>query len=112
MINGKLWIDSFHIFHKKIIQTEVSSLSRKRKGTMIDKEINSKYLSETMQLKKYQPESFSPLEKYHICIMQYGDDYYQMVRLATVSDDLHENFENESTIYVSSHHEYRLNRRK
>src|SRR5699024_7886197 len=112
MINGKLWIDSFHIFHKKIIQTEVSLLSRKRKGTMIDKEINSKYLSEAMQLKIYQPESFSPLEKYHICIMQDGDDYYQMGRLATVSDELHENFEIESTIFVGIHYEDRFDRRK
>lgn len=112
MINGKLWIDSFHIFHKKIIQTEVSLLSRKRKGTMIDKEINSKYLGEAMQLKIYQPESFSPLEKYHICIMQDGDDYYQMGRLATVSDELHENFEIESTIFVGIHYEDRFDRRK
>src|SRR5699024_11548508 len=53
-----------------------------------------------------------PLEKYHICIMQDGDDYYQMGRLATVSDELHENFENESTIFVGIHYEDRFDRRK
>ncbi|HEX6594544.1 MAG TPA: alpha/beta hydrolase-fold protein [Bacillota bacterium] len=79
---------------------------------MIEKEIHSKFLNETMTLKIYQPESFSPLQKYNICIMQDGEDYYQVGRLATVSDHLHENFEIESTIFVGIHYIDRFDRRK
>ncbi|WP_164670398.1 alpha/beta hydrolase [Virgibacillus doumboii] len=82
-----------------------------RKGTMIDKEINSSYLNETMTLKIYQPESFSPLYKYHICIMQDGDDYYQLGRVATLSDRLHGNEEINNTVFVGIHYQDKYDRR-
>ncbi|WP_449354065.1 alpha/beta hydrolase [Virgibacillus natechei] len=83
-----------------------------RKGTMIEKEINSDFLHETMTLKLYEPESFSPLYKYHICIMQDGDDYYQMGRIATLSDRLHEAQEITNTVFVGIHYQDKYDRRE
>ncbi|MFC4559359.1 alpha/beta hydrolase [Virgibacillus kekensis] len=83
-----------------------------RKGTMIDKEIESKYLNETMTLKIYQPESFSDLYKYHICIMQDGNDYYQLGRAATLSDRLHDSKEIHNTVFVGIHYQDKYDRRK
>ncbi|UJL47646.1 esterase family protein [Virgibacillus sp. NKC19-16] len=83
-----------------------------RKGTMIEKEIKSDYLHETMTLKLYQPESFSPLYKYHICIMQDGDDYYQMGRIATLSDRLHDSEEITNTVLVGIHYQNRYDRKE
>ncbi|WP_092493954.1 alpha/beta hydrolase [Virgibacillus salinus] len=83
-----------------------------RKGTMVDKEIESNYLNETMTLKLYQPESFSPLYKYHICIMQDGDDYYQLGRVATLSDKLHSNDEINNTVFVGIHYQDKYDRKK
>lgn len=83
-----------------------------RKGKMIDKEIESTYLNETMILRIYQPESFSPLYKYHVCIMQDGNDYYQLGRVATLSDRLHTNEEISNTVFVGIHYQDRFDRRK
>ncbi|WP_099157103.1 alpha/beta hydrolase [Virgibacillus ndiopensis] len=83
-----------------------------RKGTMIEKQIESYYLHETMTLKLYQPESFSPLYKYHICIMQDGNDYYQLGRVATLSDRLHDSNEITNTIFVGIHYQDKFDRRK
>jgi len=83
-----------------------------RKGKMVEHEINSTYLEEKMTLKIYQPESFSPLYKYHICIMQDGNDYYQMGRVATFSDQLHDDAEIENTIFVGIHYRDRYDRLK
>lgn len=83
-----------------------------RKGTMMEKQINSKYLNETMTLKIYQPESFSPLYKYHICIMQDGNDYYQMGRIATLSDRLHDSEDMTNTIFVGIHYQNKYDRRE
>ncbi|CDQ40619.1 MULTISPECIES: alpha/beta hydrolase [Virgibacillus] len=83
-----------------------------RKGSMIEKQINSNYLDETIALKIYQPQSFSSLYKYHICIMQDGNDYYQMGRIATLSDRLHENEDMTNTIFVGIHYQDKFDRRK
>ncbi|MUK88042.1 esterase family protein [Ornithinibacillus sp. L9] len=83
-----------------------------RKGKMIEQEINSTYLQENMTLKTYQPESFSPLYKYHICIMQDGNDYFQLGRIATLSDRLHDDHEIENTIFVGIHYKDRHDRLK
>ncbi|MFD2045374.1 alpha/beta hydrolase [Ornithinibacillus salinisoli] len=83
-----------------------------RKGKMIEQEIDSNFLHEKMTLKIYQPESFSPLYKYHICIMQDGNDYFQLGRVATLSDKLHEEFEIENTIFVGIHYQDRHDRLK
>ncbi|WP_156288903.1 alpha/beta hydrolase [Oceanobacillus salinisoli] len=83
-----------------------------RKGKMINKEINSTYLNETKAIKIYQPESFSPLYKYNICIMQDGNDFFQMGRVATFSDRLHESEEITNTVFVGIHYKNRKDRRK
>lgn len=83
-----------------------------RKGTMIDKDIESRYLNETMTLKIYQPESFSTLYKYHICIMQDGNDYYQLGRAATLSDKLHESKEISNTVFVGIHYQDKYDRKE
>lgn len=84
----------------------------RRKGTMIEETIDSTYLNEEMTLKIYQPPAFSPMYKYHICIMQDGDDYYQMGRLATLSDRLHEEVEITNTVFVGIHYKDRQDRLK
>src|SRR5699024_144083 len=83
-----------------------------RKGKMIDKEIESTYLNETMVLRIYQPESFSPLYKYHLCIMHDGNDYYQLGRVATLSDRLQGEGEIENTVFVGIHYKDREDRWK
>ncbi|GGA74231.1 alpha/beta hydrolase [Ornithinibacillus halotolerans] len=83
-----------------------------RKGKMLEKEINSNFLGETLVLKIYQPESFSPLYKYHLCIMQDGNDYYQMGRVATFSDRLHDDAEIENTVFIGIHYKDRYDRLK
>ncbi|MCP8615611.1 alpha/beta hydrolase [Salirhabdus salicampi] len=84
----------------------------KRKGTMIHKEIESKYLLETLTVKIYRPEHFSKLYKYHLCIMQDGNDYYQLGRIATFSDRLHSNKEIENTVFAGIHYKDRYDRRE
>lgn len=83
-----------------------------RKGTMIEEEIESSYLRETMTIKIYQPEAFSPLYKYNICIMQDGNDYFQMGRVATLSDRLHESNEISNTVFAGIHYKDKHDRRK
>lgn len=83
-----------------------------RKGKMYDKEIKSSYLKETMLLKIYEPEQFSSIHETNICIMQDGDDYYQLGRLATVSDALHEDYDIVNTYFVGIHYIDRSDRLK
>ncbi|MFZ3577955.1 alpha/beta hydrolase [Virgibacillus sp. DJP39] len=83
-----------------------------RNGTMVEEEIDSKFLGEVMTLKIYQPESFSPLYKYHVCIMQDGNDYYQLGRAATLSDRLHEKEEIENTVFVGIHYNDKYDRKE
>ncbi len=83
-----------------------------RKGSMIEKQINSKYLQENMTLTIYQPEDFSPLYKYQLCIMQDGNDYYQLGRVATLSDKLHDNQEITNTIFVGIQYKDKFDRRE
>jgi len=87
-------------------------MSRRRKGKMTDETIQSKYLNETMTLKIYTPENFSPMYKYHICMAHDGNDYYQLGRLATLSDQLHEDVEITDTVFVGIHYIDRLDRLK
>lgn len=79
---------------------------------MEEKEIESYYLNETIVLKTYQPEVFSPLYKYHICIMQDGNDYYQLGRAATLSDKLHDSEAIENTVFVGIHYQDRYDRKR
>lgn len=81
-----------------------------RKGSMNEYTINSEYLDEEMTLKVYTPENFSPLYKYHFCIMQDGNDYFQMGRAATLSDQLHSDGEIENTIFIGIHYRDKYDR--
>lgn len=83
-----------------------------RKGKMVDKEINSTYLNETKVLNIFYPETFSTLYKYNICIMQDGNDYFQMGRVATFSDRLHDNHELTNTVFVGIHYKDAADRRR
>lgn len=83
-----------------------------RKGTMTEKEINSTYLDETMTIKIFKPERFSDLYKYTVCIMQDGNDYFQIGRIATLSDRLHDAGEITNTVFVGIHYQDRYDRRK
>lgn len=83
-----------------------------RLGTMYTKEIKSTFLNETMTLKIYEPEAFDPMYQTTICIMQDGDDYFQMGRVATVSDSLHEDYEIANTFFVGIHYVDRADRWK
>ncbi|KGP74328.1 alpha/beta hydrolase [Pontibacillus yanchengensis] len=83
-----------------------------RDGTMVDHTIESKYLEESLTVKMYKPSSFSPLYKYHICIMQDGDDYMQLGRIATLSDRYHEDQSIENTIFVGIHYNDKYDRRE
>ncbi|MFD1066022.1 alpha/beta hydrolase [Oceanobacillus locisalsi] len=83
-----------------------------RKGKMFEKEINSSFLEETMTLQIYHPETFSETHKYDICIMQDGKDYFQMGRVATLSDKLHDEEVLHNVVFVGIHYKDKYDRRK
>jgi enterochelin esterase-like enzyme len=97
---------------KSIRLSNIGGFKLGRKGSMTEKQIESSYLNETMILKLYQPESFSPLYKYNVCIMQDGNDYYQMGRIATLSDRLHDSHEISNTIFIGIHYKDKYDRRE
>lgn len=81
-----------------------------RKGEFKEIKIRSNYLNEAIKLKWYVPEGFSDLTNYHVSIMQDGDDYFQMGRIATLSDKLHEAKKINSTVFVGIHYKDRYDR--
>lgn len=83
-----------------------------RKGNMYEKEINSDYLNETLSLRIYEPEQIDSLYETNVCIMQDGNDYYNLGRVATVSDKLHANYDIVNTIFVGIHYKDRFERRE
>ncbi|MBN8233752.1 esterase family protein [Halobacillus kuroshimensis] len=83
-----------------------------RDGSMTEYTINSQYLDEEMTLRVYTPNNFSPLYKYHFCIMQDGNDYYSMGRAATLSDKLHREERMERTIFIGIHYKDKYDRRE
>lgn len=83
-----------------------------RKGKMYEKEIDSRFLKETMTLKIYEPETIDPMYQTTICIMQDGDDYFQVGRIATLSDSLHEEYDITNTVFVGIHYIDRFDRLK
>lgn len=83
-----------------------------RKGKMFDKEIESTFLKEKMVLKIYEPEEFNSLYENNVCIMQDGDDYFQLGRVATVSDKLHTEEDIINTTFVGIHYIDRFDRLK
>lgn len=83
-----------------------------RKGKMYDKSIHSKFLEEEMVLKIYEPEQYNNLYDSHIVIMQDGNDYFQMGRVATISDRMHDDYELSNTVFVGIHYVDRFDRLK
>lgn len=81
-----------------------------RKGTMQDTVIKSKHLQEEIKVKWYLPEGFTPFNDYQLCMMQDGDDYFRMGRVATLSDQLHEEMEIEPTIFAGIHYQDKYDR--
>lgn len=79
---------------------------------MYEKEIESRYLNETLSLRIYEPEQIDPLYETNVCIMQDGNDYYNMGRVATVSDQLHDNYDIVNTIFIGIHYKDRFQRRE
>lgn len=75
-----------------------------RMGTMKTKKINSSYLQEEMTVKVYLPKEFNPIYAHEICYMQDGDDYFQMGRIATLSDTLHGEDVLVNTVFVGIHY--------
>lgn len=75
-----------------------------RMGTMKTEDINSAYLQEEMQVKVYLPKEFNSIYAQEICYMQDGDDYFQMGRIATLSDRLHEEEVLVNTVFVGIHY--------
>lgn len=71
-----------------------------RKGKMFDQKIESEFLNETITIKIYEPEQFDPLYENNLCIMQDGDDYFHLGRIATISDELHSEFDIVNTTFV------------
>ncbi|GAB2532769.1 alpha/beta hydrolase [Gracilibacillus alcaliphilus] len=82
----------------------------KRKGKFDDSTLYSQYLQEDMQVKWYIPEGFTPFNDYCLCIMQDGNDYFQIGRVATLSDQLHEEMEIEPTIFMGIHYKNKQDR--
>lgn len=83
-----------------------------RKGKMVDKEIYSNYLNENMTLRIYHPAKISTSYNLTICIMQDGNDYYQLGRVATLSDRLHDDHKLHNTIFVGIQYKDKFDRRK
>src|SRR5699024_11126858 len=83
-----------------------------RLGKMVNKHIKSEFLQEDKQVKISLPETFDNLYETKCCFMQDGDDYFQMGRVATLSDNLHENGTIQNTVFIGIHYEDRHDRLK
>lgn len=83
-----------------------------RNGKMYEKEIDSIFLKATITLKIYEPETIDPMYETTICIMQDGDDYFQVGRIATLSDKMHEEYDITNTVFVGIHYIDRFDRLK
>ena len=83
-----------------------------RAGKMYEKEIDSIHLHEKINLRIYEPEEIDSLYETNVCIVQDGNDYYNLGRLATVSDQLHDSYDIVNTIFVGIHYKDRFERRE
>jgi enterochelin esterase-like enzyme len=59
-----------------------------QKGTMEEISFSSRALGEELTLLLYKPANYSPLYKYHLVIAQDGQDYFNLGRIARVTEDL------------------------
>lgn len=83
-----------------------------RIGKMETIEIESSYVKETIKVKIFIPKYFDSLYPNQVCYMQDGDDYFQMGRVATLSDQLHEEDVLVNTTFVGIHYIDRKDRLK
>lgn len=83
-----------------------------RIGTMTTKTIKSEYVKENLQIKVFSPKHFNSLYPNQVCYMQDGDDYFQMGRIATLSDQFHEEEVLVNTTFVGIHYKDRPDRLK
>lgn len=83
-----------------------------RNGKMYEIKVNSEHLNEDVTLRIYEPEQIDSLYETNVCIMQDGNDYYNLGRVATVSDELHDNYDIVNTIFVGIHYKDRFERRE
>lgn len=83
-----------------------------RDGKMTNKMIESEFLNETMEAKIYFPKDIDTLYETQICLMQDGNDYYQMGRVATISDRLHAEGAIVNAVFVGVHYIDRADRMK
>src|SRR5699024_1894529 len=74
--------------------------------------IQSEHLDEALTLKFYQPEEIDSIYETNICIMQDGNDYFNFGRIATLSDELHDDFDITNTMFVVIQYLYRFDRRE
>lgn len=81
-----------------------------RKGIFREIDIRSSYLDESIEIKWYLPEASAQLEEYQVCIMQDGDDYFRMGRVATLSDKLHQEKLIKDTVFVGIHYKDKFDR--
>lgn len=71
-----------------------------RKGKMYDQTIESSHLQESITVRIYEPETFDSLYENNVCLMQDGDDYFQIGRVATISDQLHDDGDVVNTTFI------------
>ena len=79
---------------------------------MYDRTIDSKHLHESITIKIYEPEQFDSLYEHNVIIMQDGDDYFHLGRIATVSDRLHDQFDIVNATFVGIPYKDRFDRWK
>jgi enterochelin esterase-like enzyme len=71
-----------------------------KKGTVEEISFSSKSLNEEMTILVYKPVNFTPLYKYHLVIAQDGQDYFNLGRIARVTEELIEQQEIPNIIIV------------
>lgn len=69
-------------------------------GTFVENQLYSKLLDEKLDLITYLPPAYSPLYKYNLLIAQDGHDYFNLGRIARLSDELHYSSLIEKTIII------------
>lgn len=79
---------------------------------MTEYTLDSKFLNEEMKVKIYRPEEMDPVYETNIVIMQDGNDYFNLGRVASLSDSLHESYDIVNTIFVGIHYLDRFDRRE
>lgn len=83
-----------------------------RDGKMEEKIIDSDHLNTTIRVKIYFPKNFDSIYETNLVFMQDGNDYFQMGRVATLSDKLHQEEILANTVFIGIHYIDRKDRIK